>query len=358
MGFNLSRGILAVSLCLALHIHGAHAQDSSQAAANGSSPLADQTVEPVVKRRSPPRYPMNAANEGVEGWVLVDFYVEPNGKVSSFTALDGAPTGVFEKSTAQALKRWRYKPALLNGQPVRQRRSLIMSFELEGTRVSHAFRAALVKAQEAIDKSDLVAARRHIEILAAAFNGSIQEIDAFEAVTGKYYIATKEYDRAIFHFERATRHVSQSREKSSTPDLVRMLFELKMYRGQLSSALNTFEVLKESGALVNEDLAHTKALEAKALLDGQESLAVQGLMLGSCFKCGDGESLWMYPLTRSRFSIDQVHGTITTLNLACDYHEQEFDYEPGSSRTLAEDWGDCEIQVRGSTDTTFRLVEL
>lgn len=358
MGFNLSKGILAVSLCLALHMQGAHAQNSSQAAASGISPSADQTVEPVVKRRSPPQYPMDAANKGIEGWVQVDFYVEPNGKVSAFTALDGAPTGVFEKPTERALKRWRYKPALLNGQPVRQRRSLIMVFELEGTSVSPTFRTALVNAQEAIDKSDLVAARQHIESLATAFNGSIQEIDAFEAVTGKYYIATKEYDRAIYHFERATRHVSQSRQKSSAPNLVRLLFELKMYRGQFSSALNTFEVLKESDALVNGDLAHTKALEAKTLLDGQGALAVQGLMLGSCFKCGDSESLWTYPLTRSRFSIDQVHGTITTLNLACDYHEQEFDYEPGSSRTLAEDWGDCELQVRGSTDTTFRLAEL
>lgn len=357
MGFSLSRVILAVGLCLALNIQGSHAQDSIKTAVNAASPLAAQTVEPLVKKRFPPKYPMNAANKGIEGWVQVDFYVEPNGRVSSVSALDGAPVGVFEKVTEQALKRWRYKPALLNGQPVRQRRTLIMAFELEGTSVSRRFRTLLVEAQEAIDKGDLDSGRQHIESLAAAFSGSIQEIDALEAINGKYHIASKEYDRAIYHFERATRHVSQSRRTSPVPGLVRVLFELQMYRGQFSSALNTFEALKQSSALANEDPIHTMALEAKTLLDGQEPLAVQGLMLGSCFKCGEGVSIWTYPLTRSRFLIDQVEGKINTVNLACDYHEQEFDFEPDSSRTLAEDWGACDLQVKGSTDTTFRLVE-
>lgn len=69
----------------------------------------------IVKFEMPP-YPKAARKQGVEGDVLVRVLISDKGKIEKAVALNGPPTlrGAVEK----AVRRWRYKPYVQDGQPV------------------------------------------------------------------------------------------------------------------------------------------------------------------------------------------------------------------------------------------------
>jgi len=64
-----------------------------------------------------PVYPTTAANDGVEGWVLVTFTVREDGLVDgdSVAMLDAEPTVIFDRTAVEAAKRFEFQPRVVNG---------------------------------------------------------------------------------------------------------------------------------------------------------------------------------------------------------------------------------------------------
>ena len=80
-----------------------------------------------------PEYPTRQLYQGVEGWVLVEFDVDRLGRVVAPRVIAAQPARVFDRAALRAVKRYKYRPRVINGQPVdvqgvRQR----IVFELTG----------------------------------------------------------------------------------------------------------------------------------------------------------------------------------------------------------------------------------
>ena len=85
-----------------------------------------------IVRQVPPRYPLDAARAGEQGWVDVEFTVNPDGSVGNVHVTNAEPRRVFDRAAVDAVSRWKFKPALINGVPtavVLQRR---VEFRLSG----------------------------------------------------------------------------------------------------------------------------------------------------------------------------------------------------------------------------------
>ena len=67
---------------------------------------------------------------GVEGWVKVIFTVEPDGSVSSPKVVESKPPRVFDSSALRAIKKWKFKPKVVNGIAVSQDGTQIIEFKL------------------------------------------------------------------------------------------------------------------------------------------------------------------------------------------------------------------------------------
>lgn len=73
------------------------------------------TAEPVHKQsvyRSytvEPTYPEHAYNNGLEGWVWLEFDIDKNGAVGDITLVDSYPKNTFDKPLINAVKRWQYE---------------------------------------------------------------------------------------------------------------------------------------------------------------------------------------------------------------------------------------------------------
>ncbi|MBU6247014.1 MAG: energy transducer TonB [Xanthomonadaceae bacterium] len=77
-----------------------------------------RVTAPVLLHRVEPYYPQAARRARREGWVEVAFTVLPDGRVDAVRVLQAEPGSVFDLAATSAVRRWAFKPATRNGQPV------------------------------------------------------------------------------------------------------------------------------------------------------------------------------------------------------------------------------------------------
>ena len=84
-----------------------------------SNKPTDMEARPIV--RIAPKYPMIAARDGTEGWVILGFDISAIGGVVNIKILDSQPNRVFDKAAKQALRKWKYQAKSENGKQITQK---------------------------------------------------------------------------------------------------------------------------------------------------------------------------------------------------------------------------------------------
>jgi len=82
----------------------------------GPMTAADHGESPII--RIEPLYPQRALERGIEGWVDVEFTVTEVGTISEPRILGSHPSTIFNGAALRAIKRWKYAPMIVDGQPV------------------------------------------------------------------------------------------------------------------------------------------------------------------------------------------------------------------------------------------------
>ena len=70
-------------------------------------PVKKDFAKPL--HREAPLYPIEAAQQAIEGFVQLSFDIETDGSVSNASIIKSQPAGVFDKSALKAIKKWRYQ---------------------------------------------------------------------------------------------------------------------------------------------------------------------------------------------------------------------------------------------------------
>jgi protein TonB len=94
----------------------------------GAGGMFDGDIIPL--QRIPPQDPRDAARNGITGWVQLEVLVNADGTVRSARVLESKPKGLFEAAAVQAVLRWKFKPKVVNGQPVQQKGAQRIEFNL------------------------------------------------------------------------------------------------------------------------------------------------------------------------------------------------------------------------------------
>jgi len=77
-----------------------------------------------------PEFPSAARERALSGWVDVQFKVLTDGSVSDISVIGANPAGAFEQSATDAVRKWKYRPILRDGQPINQRARVRVRFAL------------------------------------------------------------------------------------------------------------------------------------------------------------------------------------------------------------------------------------
>ena len=77
---------------------------------------ADGEYLPIVKVK--PIYPRRAQTRGIEGYVLLEFTVTRSGAVADPVVVESDPPGIFDRAAVNAALKFKYKPKVVNGEPI------------------------------------------------------------------------------------------------------------------------------------------------------------------------------------------------------------------------------------------------
>lgn len=81
----------------------------------GLSP-SDGDYLPIVKVQ--PMYPRRALSRGIEGYVIVMFTVTRQGTTRDHVIVESKPRGIFDRAALRAATKFKYKPRIVDGQPI------------------------------------------------------------------------------------------------------------------------------------------------------------------------------------------------------------------------------------------------
>lgn len=85
---------------------------------------------PVKTFAPPPQYTEIARKARIQGVVIVQAIIDKAGNVTNVKVLKGLPMGL-DQSAVEAIKKWKFDPATLNGKPVAVYYNLTVNFQLQ-----------------------------------------------------------------------------------------------------------------------------------------------------------------------------------------------------------------------------------
>ncbi len=90
---------------------------------------SDSDSVPIV--RVPPQYPMRAQERGIEGWVVVEFTITAAGTVRDPRVIQADPPRIFDRSAIRAVKKFKYRPRVVDGVAVERTETYRFTFSLD-----------------------------------------------------------------------------------------------------------------------------------------------------------------------------------------------------------------------------------
>jgi TonB family protein len=95
-----------------------------------AAPLPANVQPPKVVKRVEPVYPNGAKAFGVSGIVIVECVIDKSGVLRDVHMRKGLPAATLSYTTMEALRRWTFEPATVDGKPVDVLFNLTVNFKL------------------------------------------------------------------------------------------------------------------------------------------------------------------------------------------------------------------------------------
>lgn len=107
-------------------------QLGGQVGGTGDSPVrvGGNVKAPTIIDRFDPQYTEVARRARIQGIVIIEAVIDRQGNVTEARILKGLPMGL-DNEALSAIKRWKFRPGTLNGQPVPVYYNLTINFRLE-----------------------------------------------------------------------------------------------------------------------------------------------------------------------------------------------------------------------------------
>lgn len=114
----------------------------------------DITLPPRRVHTVDAKYPKEAYEKGLEGWVWLEFDVDQSGAVKDVDILDAYPNQTFNRSIYNAVRRWRYEPLIVDGKvkPYGSRSLLYHFTTFKGKRYQASFSRQKKQYQKEINR--------------------------------------------------------------------------------------------------------------------------------------------------------------------------------------------------------------
>lgn len=304
-----------------------------------------------------PDYPSMEIRKGEEGWVVVNYMVDTDGKVFEPTVVSSTGSKRFEREALSALKKSKFTPATLNGEPVESSGYFRYIFSLEGSRVGASrnfvanykkFASAMVDGNKAVadeymDKMSEAGTKNHYESAYLAYAKSI------------YAAAYGTPIEQMHHLWKALQYQSQYDDgteflpKELVSQARRQQFLLELQNKYYAEALKTYRLIKEK-----EDPQVVEQLKdvVKQLLDLKTNDVAYALQSTT-----NDDGYWSVNLHKRGFYVDNKGSKMDEIKLRCSKKYVYFSFVEGNQYQIPASWGQCSLELLGAANSDFELVQ-
>jgi protein TonB len=126
----LGVGTCASALALRIKVSESRAQSEAQPAQHsGAQRVSSGVMASNLITRVNPVYPDIARAEGVSGAVVLHAIIGKTGEMESLAVISGPE--MLQGAAIEAVRQWRYRPYLLNGEPTEVDTTITVNFSLQ-----------------------------------------------------------------------------------------------------------------------------------------------------------------------------------------------------------------------------------
>jgi TonB family protein len=125
----LGVGICASTLMLSVHVDAMAAGDEKATSTNGPVNVSSDKMAAQLLSKTNPVYPPEAKKAGIQGTVKLEAVISKTGEVDQLKVTSGAAE--LQQSALDAVRKWTYKPFLVNGDPVEVKTTINITYSLK-----------------------------------------------------------------------------------------------------------------------------------------------------------------------------------------------------------------------------------
>lgn len=312
--------------------------------------LTYEEPKPIV--RVEPKYPIDAARQSREGWTRLSFVVNEKGHVNDVLLLESSGSADLDRESIRAVKKWKYSPALENGQPIEQcLNSVRMNFKMKGSTtvgVSKKFKRYYKKALAYMESKNYSDMMLTLDKIKGMKSRHLSENNYYHLFLADYYKEMNQPEKELEHLNNVSTHAGLS-DKLSFSVLYRR-YNQQITTNRLSSAIHTYKkLMKSENAQQYKDQLEQSLQDITKFIESPQDIIVSGDM--------GTEDFWRHTLVRNSFSLANIEGTLHKLDVRCANKRHIYSVEDNNTWNIPSTWKNCSIFLYGDDKTTFKVVE-
>lgn len=324
---------------------------------------SDEKVDLKVSSFTPPKaldlktplYPAVGLKRNREAWVYLYYVVDQDGKVNDINVFDSLGGSDFENAAKRALRRSKYEPATLDGNPISTTRSGKYRFEFDppAKSASRKFIAIQQRFQEQVLNGDQAAADSILEDLREraktlyeyAWLGFAEF--TYHRKWGTKHDQLQALAEAIA-YEPAAHYLPRDVFHSALASKTILEFQLQNYQVAMSNyhaflRLDTGKDDFEAALKPYADRVHRLREERTPFAKTDEF---------------DHLGRWSYCLLWNSFALDLSEPPNSDLMLRCPRQSVTFEYQANLKYEVPDSAGNCLLFVEGSPNSALTLYQL
>lgn len=304
---------------------------------------------PKPLKMTPPSYPKDEVSSGIEGWVQLNFMVDPNGKPYEISVMESTGVKAFDKAAIRMIERSTFEPARLSGRAIDSGTLLKVIFTMYTPELSarREFVAAFKDFNKALQSGDRAKADASFAELKVRnlYEDAYYNLGKFQ-YAHQWGTEAQQIDalKAAIAGEKSPRYL----EKKTFIGVLNSLLTLQIKGQDAGGALKTWERLKavdlKGSAQWQPTIDNLGTLQkTKATIRTPGRIQESGHAFATLFK--------------NRFSIEVTSGSISDLKLRCEKQYLIFRYQPDLQYSIDGRNSDCTLELVGEPGTAFALVQ-
>lgn len=301
----------------------------------------------------PPEYPRVAQLSGQEGWVVLSYVITIDGDVRDVFVADSTGSAQFEHAAKEAVKRFRYEPAQLDGAAVEQSESqfkITFHFDESEQAASPRFAQSFRRLQNQLERGNHEQARRELDRMQSRPRLNLYEDAWYWWAKANYETRTGDVEAARASLRRAIAYEGIFLPPDIFLNALQLQFVDHARSGNPAAALRAYE------RIVEHDEEGDIAARLRPAVDELEVMLQDAPFIHVHGTVG-GVLPWSHRLSRRTVELRDPTGMVSRLDFRCERRAESVDYAEGAAWHLPAAWGPCWVHVHANPGTTFSLVE-